>query len=313
MRAVATLIVHGGAGRRDPALPREPVDAGLERALDSGFAALPAGAMEAVVAAVRTLEDDPIFNAGRGAVLTAAGTVELDAGVMVAEGLRAGAVAGMTDSANPVEVARAVLLDGRHVILVGDGASHFAAERGLRQVDPEWLRAEARPVRRDPGAGGEVAKPDRVALGGAAQSRRANGSTGAAPHGGDTVGAVCWDGRRGFAVAVSTGGIAGKLPGRVGDSAVCGAGFYADSAGAACATGRGEDFIRLAGCRRAVELLDGGMDAQAVASRLIEELTRRIGGEGGIIVVDAAGRPGVAHNTPDMPWAWRTETAAARW
>jgi beta-aspartyl-peptidase (threonine type) len=114
-------------------------------------------------------------------------------------------------------------------------------------------------------------------------------------------------------VAVSTGGTAGKLPGRVGDSALCGAGFYADLAGAACATGHGEDFVRLVGCRRAVELLAGGMDAQTAADRLIEELEARVNGLGGIIVVDSAGRPGVAHNAPYMSWAWRTAGGSARW
>jgi beta-aspartyl-peptidase (threonine type) len=99
----------------------------------------------------------------------------------------------------------------------------------------------------------------------------------------------------------------------VGDSALCGAGFYADLAGAACATGHGEDFVRLVGCRRAVELLAGGMDAQTAADRLIEELEARVNGLGGIIVVDAAGRPGLAHNAPHMSWAWRTEGRAARW
>ena len=152
----------------------------------------------------------------------------------------------MTDFANPVELARAVMEDGRHVLLSGAGASRFGIERGLARTDPGRLAGAAR--RQD-------------TLGG-------------------TVGAVCHDDRDGLAVAVSTGGTAGKLPGRVGDSALCGAGFYADLAGAACATGHGEDFVRLVGCRRAVELLAGGLDAQTAADRLIEELGTRVNGLG---------------------------------
>jgi beta-aspartyl-peptidase (threonine type) len=199
---------------------------------------------------------------------------------MTAEGLRTGAVAGMTDSASPVSVARAVLEDGRHVLLAAAGASRFAAEWGLPLAGRKRLRESARAL---PGSAG------------------------------GTVGAVCRDDRGGLAVAVSTGGVSGKFPGRVGDSAICGAGFYADAPGAACATGQGEAFIRLAGCRRAVELLAAGLDAPTCATRLIEELAERVGGEGGIIVVDATGRPGVARNTRDMPWAWRTEVGTARW
>jgi beta-aspartyl-peptidase (threonine type) len=277
---VATLIVHGGAGRWDPRIPRAEIDPGLDRALETGWRALEDGALSAVVAAVTALEDDPHFNAGIGAVRNADGEVELDAGVMTTERLRTGAVAGMTDSARPVSVARAVLEDGRHVLLAGAGASRFAAERGLPLAGREHLRESARAL---PGSAG------------------------------GTVGAVCRDDRGGLAVAVSTGGVSGKFPGRVGDSAICGAGFYADTPGAACATGQGEAFIRLAGCRRAVEMLAAGLDAPTCAARLIEELAERVGGEGGIIVVDAAGRPGVARNTRDMPWAWRTEAGAARW
>jgi beta-aspartyl-peptidase (threonine type) len=295
---MATLVVHGGAGRLDPRIPRQEIDAGLERALDAGFAVIGEGALAAAMAAVRVLEDDVHFNAGRGAVLTAAGTVELDAGVMehpgptawtFSAGGRIGAVGVISDTTNPVDVARAVLEDGRHLLIAGPGASRFAAERGLPLVDPGVLRAHAR--------------------------RALATSAG-------TVGAVCLDASGGTAVAVSTGGVAGKLPGRVGDSAICGAGFYAARAGAACATGRGEDWIRLAGSRLAVELMTSGSDAQTAALRVIAELEEQVGGQGGVITVDANGIPGAAHSTPAMPWAWRVEaprrgggieTRRARW
>jgi len=278
---MATLLVHGGAGRLDPSASRPALDAGLERALDEGFRALGGGALAAAVAAVRVLEDDPAFNAGTGAVLTSAGTVELDAGVMEARGLRSGAVAGVSDVAHPVELAQAVMEDGRHVLMTGAGASRFAASCGMGRVDPARLVAAARHA----DAGGA----------------------------GGTVGAVCRDDRGDLAAAVSTGGTAGKLPGRVGDSAICGAGFYADLAGAACATGQGESFVRLAACRRALEMLEAGMDAPTAARRLIEELEARVGGAGGIIVVDARGAPGVAFNTPHMPWAWRRDGESSSW
>ncbi len=280
---MATIVVHGGAGRLDPRIPRAEIDAGLERALDAGFAAITGGALAAVVAAVRVLEDDVHFNAGRGAVLTSAGTVELDAGVMEqpapAAGAppavpRIGAVGVMRDAANPVAVARAVLEDGRHLLLAGPGASRFAAEHGLPLVDPEVLTAAA---------------------------RRADG-----PSPG-TVGAVCRDAAGALAVAVSTGGVADKLPGRVGDSAICGAGFYAGPAGAACATGHGENWVRIAGCRRAVELMASGADAEKAGAIVIDELRHRLAAHGGLITVDAGGLPGVTHSTPDMPWAWRTD------
>jgi beta-aspartyl-peptidase (threonine type) len=273
----AALIVHGGAGARPPE-EREESQAAVEAALEAGWGEIASGALAAVVAAVRVLEDAPVLNAGVGAYPNSDGVVELDAGVMLGEGLRAGAVGAVRDIRHPVDLARAVMEDGRHVLLVAGGASRFAAERGIERCDPAVLLLAAP---RRPGAG-------------------------AAPPG-DTVGAVARDAAGRLAVAVSTGGTAGKHPGRLGDSPLPGAGFYADDdAGAACATGVGEGFIRTVLCHHAVERLAGG-DPAGVAAESIAHLERRVGGRGGIIVLGATGDPAAAWNTPHMAWALRVE------
>jgi L-asparaginase / beta-aspartyl-peptidase len=283
MAAVATLVVHGGAGRLPRDVSPEVIDAGLESALTAGWAALSQGGsgVDAVASAVRALEDDPVFNAGTGSILTAAGTVELDAAIMDGNGLRVGAVAAVTDLRNPIDLARAVMDDGRHVLIVGRGASRFAAEHRLPLIDP-------------------------IELVNAARSPKAGD--------GDTVGAVCLDGSGHLAVAVSTGGTPGQLAGRVGDSPICGAGFYADDlAGAACATGEGEGFIRIVACKRVADLLAAGAGPQAAADQVIEELGTRVRARGGLIVVDRAGTVGIAHNSAHMSWAWRDDQGGGRW
>jgi beta-aspartyl-peptidase (threonine type) len=194
---------------------------------------------------------------------------------MLGEGLRAGAVGAVRDVRHPVDLAREVMEDGRHVLLVGEGASRFAVERGVERCDPEIFLA----------------------------ARRAH----EAAQSGDTVGAVARDAGGRLAVAVSTGGIAGKRAGRVGDSPQVGAGLYADAeAGAACATGLGEGFIRTVLCHHAVERL-AGADAQAVAEESLELLARRVGGRGGLILLGREGPPAAAWNTPHMAWAMRVD------
>ena len=204
-----TLVVHGGAGSW-PEEVRPAAEAGLERALDEGFAAFGEGPLAAAIAAVRRLEDDELFNAGIGATLNASGYIEHDAGVMEGTRLRAGAVGAVRGIRHPVDLAHAVLEDGRHVLLVAGGAALFAASRGIETADPAIFEVARRRQQLE-------------------EWKR-----------GDTVGAVAFeDGRT--AVAVSTGGFTGKLPGRVGDSPIPGAGFYAeDGRGAACSTGAGE-------------------------------------------------------------------------
>jgi beta-aspartyl-peptidase (threonine type) len=272
---VPSLIVHGGAGAV-PAEERPERQAAVERALEAGWARIGEDALDAVLAAVRRLEDEPALNAAIGASLNRDGEVELDAAVMEGSDLRVGAVGAVKDVRHPIDLARAVMVEGRHVLLVGEGASRFARERGVETCDPA------------------VFVTDR-------QLRKWWEAT-------DTVGAVARDHLGRTAVAVSTGGTPRKAPGRLGDTPLAGAGFYADDGmGAACGTGVGEGFIRLCLCHLAVIEMGHGMPAGEVAPKSVEHLARRVGGSGGVVLIDAAGRTAAAWNTPFMPWAERTE------
>jgi L-asparaginase / beta-aspartyl-peptidase len=276
---MAIIVVHGGAGREaaDEVAARRD---GVERAADAGAAVLAAGggALDAVVAAVVALEDDPHFNAGIGSVLTVEGTVEMDASVMEGTTLAAGAVAVARGVANPVRAALAVLREGREVLLVGEPVTALARRHGLRVVADDALVSEAareRWRRREPGPG-------------------------------DTVGAVAVDARGGVAAATSTGGVAGKRGGRVGDSAIVGAGTYADDrAGAASATGPGEAIIRVGLVRVALGHVAGGVAPDEAAARALALLRERTGAAAGLVLVAPDGTPGVAFTTPSMPTAVR--------
>jgi len=281
---VIAIAVHGGAGHEDVA-DRPARAAGVARAAAAGWAALAAGdaALDAVVEAVAVLEDDPAFNAGRGAVLSEEGVVELDASVMAGATLAAGAVGAVRGVPNPVRLARAVLAEGREVLLVGRPAAALARRHGLPVCAPGALVTEAARRRW--------------------RERRSPS--------GETVGAVACDARGHVAAATSTGGIAGKRAGRVGDSAVIGAGTYADDAlGAGSATGPGEAIIRLGLVRVALERLGRGAPPQAAAETALAVLRDRLGARAGLILVDAAGRLGIAHTTEAMPAAWRTDEGA---
>jgi beta-aspartyl-peptidase (threonine type) len=276
---VPALIVHGGAGA-DPGEGREELRDGVRAAALAGWRRLDQGgsAVDAVEAAVRELEDHPRFNAGRGSVLTTAGTVETDASIMEGDRLRCGAVGAVARIANPVTLARRVMEDGRHVLLVADGALDFARAVGLAECQPEALVTER-------------------------QRRRHLEAR--ARTGGGTVGAVALDRRGTVAAATSTGGMAGKLPGRVGDSALIGCGTYADSTlGGASCTGNGEAIIRVVLARRALEYLKEADDAAYAARVAVDLLVEEGGGDGGLILVDWRGRLGWAHSTPLMPIAW---------
>lgn len=271
------LVIHGGAGRV-AADEQAQVIAGLREAANRGFLLLEQGksALEAAVEAVAQLEDRLPFNAGRGSVLTEEGTVEMDASVMEGSELRAGAVARIASVRSPVRLAEAVLRMGREVFLVGDAAERWARSKGCELWDPFDLQAAA---------------PK-------SPSRRSSSERG-------TVGAVALDVHGHVAAATSTGGRSGKREGRVGDSAVIGAGTYADNrGGAASATGDGEAILRLCLTSWAVTRLSSGLAPERVAKEAITRLTRLTGGQGGLILVDVLGRWGVAHNTPQMPHAW---------
>lgn len=265
------LVVHGGAGAV-PVAERALRQAAVDRALIAGWDRIGQGALAAAVAAVRFMEDEPLLNAGIGAVLNLEGDVELDAGVMEGSEFRAGGVAAVRDVRHPIDAALAVMREGRHVLLAGEGASRFARAHGVEMCDPSIF----------------VIDRERQQRGGDA----------------DTVGAVARDSAGHLAVAVSTGGVPNKWPGRVGDSPIPGAGFFADDrVGAVCGTGQGEAFIRLALSRLMVVELDHGMDPTKVAEGGVAYLRRALNASGGVIVLGRDGPGAAAFNTAAMPWA----------
>ena len=280
------VLVHGGAGSVPEARRADHV-AGCEAAARAGLQVLEAGgsALDAVQAAVRVLEDLPQFNAGTGAALNSEGEVAHDASMMRGSDLAAGAVGALMAFKNPIDVARAVLDDGRHVLMVGDGARAFANARGIPAVEPSSL----------------VTAQARAALETFREGGPSGGTSGWA---GGTVGAVAIDAERRTAAATSTGGTLAKRVGRLGDSPIVGAGTYADDrAGAASATGDGEGILRLSlTVRTALRMVDGASPREA-ARASIAELLERTGARGGLIVVDPLGRFGWARSTSTMTFA----------
>jgi beta-aspartyl-peptidase (threonine type) len=292
--AQPAMAVHGGAGTLGPGDPASsdpgaPRLAGVVAAARAGLAILLGGgsALDAVEAAVRLLEDDPTYNAGTGACLTAEGGVELDAAIMDGASLRCGAVAAVADVKNPVSLARLVMERTEHVLLVGPGASAFARSAGV-PFHPGALLVTPEQRRR-----WELARL---------------GPPGAAlppPSFKGTVGAVARDREGHLASATSTGGTSLKLPGRVGDTPLVGCGTYADDALAAVScTGHGERIIQLTLARRCADLVGLGTPPMEAARAAIRELGERVGGEGGLIVVGPRGEVGFAHNTQVMSRAW---------
>jgi beta-aspartyl-peptidase (threonine type) len=294
-----SLAIHGGAGviQRGDLTPEKEAAyrAGLAAALAAGQEVLAAGgsSLDAVEATIRVLEDDPLFNAGRGAVFTADGRNELDASIMDGATMRAGAVAGVTRTRNPISLARAVREKSPHVMLARDGADQFSVEQGLAQVSPDYFRTEQRwqqllDWRRD-----HAAELDRT-------------------HSHGTVGAVAIDVHGRLAAATSTGGMTGKRWGRIGDSPLIGAGTYAAGNCAVSATGSGEYFIRASAARQLCDRIAWhGESVQAAASATIADIAR-IGGDGGVVAMDGAGHIAYAMNTSGMYRGWVTSRLAAK-
>ncbi len=283
-----SLVIHGGAGSMARGtLPPEQeaaARAGLDSALKAGEAILAKGgsAMDAVAAAVMVLEDDPHFNAGRGAVFTYKGVNELDASIMDGKTLGAGAVTGARYTKNPILLARAVMEKSPHVFLSREGADEFSREQGLEQVDPDYF-----------------ATPERWKQLEELKAKKLGWFDVDLKYG--TVGAVAVDTDGNVAAATSTGGLTGKRWGRIGDSPVIGAGTYADNrACGVSATGAGEYFIRLGVaheiCARMRML---GEDARTAADHVIKELGL-LGGTGGVIVAAPDGTATWVFNTPGM-------------
>jgi beta-aspartyl-peptidase (threonine type) len=321
-----TLIAHGGAGGRPPASDRSARRRGILAAVQRGAEILRGGgsAIDAVVATVVALENDPLFNAGYGSVLTTAGRVEMDAAVMIAtrprlddrnnqdqrtcaisqssDGacaattsdmrrragaaeVRAGGVVLVGRVRNPIEVARAVMERTPHLLMGGVGAEALARQVGLRMCRPADLISQR-------------ARERWLASRGEPRGAHSN-AVDSAPDAHGTVGAVALDSHGDIAAATSTGGVSGKLPGRIGDSAIVGAGLFADARGGASATGEGEAIMRLALCREAVMALARNR-AQAAAERAIAIVAEATAAQAGVIVVDSAGGLGYAHNAEVM-------------
>jgi L-asparaginase / beta-aspartyl-peptidase len=279
---VPALIVHGGAGA-DPQDGRDELRAGIDGAVAAGWRVLGAGggALDAVEEAVRILEDHPRFNAGRGSVLTAEGTVEMDASIMEGDGLRNGAVAAVSGIPNPIALARRILEAGRHSLFTGPGAIERARALGVPLCDPAELITERQRRRLEQTLAG-------------------------------TVGAVALDRQGLIAAATSTGGTPGKLPGRVGDSALVGCGTYAESSlGGVSCTGDGEAIIRVVLARRALDILKAMGDPRLAGQTAVDLLVEEGRGQGGLILVDWKGRLGWAHSTPLMPVGWMAPGYAA--
>jgi beta-aspartyl-peptidase (threonine type) len=283
------LAVHGGAWNV-PDADLEDHANGVAAALRAGWGLLREGAsaIDTVEHVVRMLEDDPVFNAGKGSHLNRLGRVEMDASIMEGDGLEAGAVAAVERVRHPITLARRVMEDSPHVLLVGHGALAFAEDHGVElcrsrdllvgRAREQYLRIRA----------GETSLIDSEF----------------APAGDDdhmgTVGAVALDGQGLVAAGTSTGGTLDKYPGRVGDSPLIGAGTYADSrSGAASCTGWGEGILRVVMAKAALDRLGAGLGLEAAGAAALDDL-HRVGGRAGMILLDARGGATAVYNTPRM-------------
>jgi beta-aspartyl-peptidase (threonine type) len=317
------IAIHGGAGEEEwehmDSATASAYHASLARALAAGSAVLArhGSALDAVEASVEVLEDDPLFNAGRGSAFAADGTNEMDASLMNGATLAAGSVASIHFTRHPVALARAVMEHTPYVMMVGPGADAFSRTQKLQQEPPAFFFTEMRwqefaGVMRASGR----AMPPRPA---GAPPAPAGGGFAFLPgphifaHRFGTVGAVARDAQGHLAAATSTGGMQGKLPGRVGDSPIIGAGTYAnDHSCAVSGTGVGEYFIRLTLARQVCTLVEQGKSPQQAADQMIHtELPALKGGEGGVIVLGRTGAPVWSNNTVGIFHAQQVEGGAA--
>jgi beta-aspartyl-peptidase (threonine type) len=292
--ATPVLVIHGGAGvvAKDVTPERErAVRAGLQRALEAGYAQLQAGkpALDAVTATITVLEDDPNFNAGKGAVFNHDGKNELDAAIMDGMTLRAGSVANVHRVKNPILLARAVMEKSPHVMLVGDGAEEFARSVAVELVEPKYFYTQER------------WQQLQSAL---KEEREKSTTSGKAPHHG-TVGAVALDSQGHLAAGTSTGGMTNKRYGRVGDSPIIGAGTYANTKCAVSATGWGEYYIRANAAHDICARVEYRGEALAQAAKeVVMDVVPKLGGDGGVIALDADGNFTTPFNTDGMYRGW---------
>ena len=312
-RGAKAILVHGGAGLVSPER-YDRLRAGVRAAAEVGNAVLDADgcALDAVVAAVRVLEDDPEFNAGTGAALTRDGSVETDAAVMCGDSRRIGAVAAVPDLGNPIVLARAVLDAGEHVLLAGPAAWQFAAEHGITRAAPGALVTERARQRLAAAiadhSGGATAGTHGIGTGPGPGAGSALGAIAREREGG-TVGAVARDRHGRLAAATSTGGIVRKRSGRIGDSPIPGAGTWADREVAISATGDGEAILRVALARTIAAYTATGLTVREAAASALAELRRLTGGTAGIIAVDHSEHAFVTISAT-MPVAWIDDTGA---
>lgn len=287
MTTKPSLIVHGGAWDIPLTEHQAHID-GVRTAADFGWELLLAGhsALDVVEQVVRTLEDDPTFNAGRGSFMNSEGQIELDALIMDGATLESGAVAAVRRITNPISLARLVMNETEHALIVGAGAQDFARKMGIKKVSQQDLLV-----------GREL---ERWQQSQRSLPRGSRDTLDRPPHG--TVGAVARDRDGNIAAGTSTGGTPNKLAGRVGDSPLIGCGAYADNmTGGASATGLGESLMKIVICKLACDLIGLGLNAQAAADEAIRRLgEERVRGSGGVIIVDHTGHVGYAYNTPYM-------------
>ena len=306
-----SIVVHGGAGVIERANLSPELDAqyraAMHRALNTGAAILDAGgaSLDAVEAVIREMEEDPLFNAGRGAVFSLEGKNELDASIMDGRTRAAGAVAGVTRTRSPIELARRVMEQSPHVMMIGEGAEAFARSQNLEEVpntyfftERRWLQLEQFALRNN------LPMPQRPA--GAPAPQRQSSAT-PDDHQFGTVGVVAYDSRGDIAAGTSTGGTTGKRWGRVGDAPIIGAGVYAQNGVCGVsATGTGEFFIRVGVARDICARMQlqglGAQDAADAVMREVGATTNASGaaGDGGVIVLDGRGRAAWSMNTPGM-------------
>lgn len=297
MRQLPVLVVHGGAW----AMPDDVVDAhvhGVRAALDEGWRVLESGgrALDAVQAAIVSMEEDETFDAGRGSFLTRDGRVQLDALMMDGSNLRAGGVGCVERIRNPIKAARLVLEESPHIYMVAEGAEEFANQNGMKLCRNSELVIEREVQRlKEFQARSAAGEPDNTFAGTILDK------------GHDTVGAVALDADGNIAAGTSTGGTLNKAPGRVGDSSLIGCGCYADNLSAAVScTGWGEPIMKLVLAKWAADRVRSGGAPDAVAQEAMVYLNNRLNGHGGMILLDQRGRFGVAHNTPRMAWAYKS-------
>ncbi len=297
------LVIHGGAGtitRTEMTAEREAAyRAKLTEALETGHQILAAGGagLDAVEATIRVMEDSPLFNAGKGAVFTAAGRNELDASIMDGASGKAGAVAGVTTVKNPISAARAVMEKTWHVLLAADGADAFAAQAGLETVEPGYFFTQRRWDALQKRRTGDGLEP-LPAPAAAARTSPAGPAYG-------TVGALALDAKGQLAAGTSTGGMTNKRYGRVGDSPIIGAGTWADQRCATSGTGEGEYFIRLGVARDVcARLAYLELSLAEAADQVIHGALSKAGGTGGVIALDAGGNVAMRFNTEGMYRGW---------